>query len=59
MATFVKPLVIDPITSRTRTIKPGETLNASVLEVDVIELSNGTAGPVPAGTPVIVSGSMH
>ena len=57
MASLVKPLVLDPTTKRLRNIKPGETLNASVLEVDVIELSNGTGGALVAGTPVYISGS--
>lgn len=54
---LVKPLILDPITKRLRNIKPGETLNAAVQEVDVISLSNGTGGALSAGTPIYISGT--
>lgn len=50
-----KPLVI--VNGRIRQLAAGDTLDASVNEVDVISQVNGNAGALVIGTPVYTSGS--
>lgn len=50
-----KPLVI--VNGRIRQLAAGDTLDASVNEVDVISQINGNAGALVIGAPVYTSGS--
>lgn len=50
-----KPLVI--VNGRIRQIAAGDTLDASVSEVDVVTKTNENAGALVIGTPVYTSGS--
>lgn len=50
-----KPLVI--VNGRIRQISAGDTLDASVSEVDVVTKTNENAGALVIGTPVYTSGS--
>ena len=50
-----KPLVI--VNGRIRQIAAGDTLDASVSEVDVVTQTNENAGALVIGTPVYTSGS--
>ena len=48
-----KPLVI--INGQTQQLPSGDTLDASVSEIDVVSLSNANASSQPIGTPVYIS----
>jgi hypothetical protein len=48
-----KPLVI--ISGQLQEIPAGDTLNASVAEIDIVQATNGEVGAIVIGTPVYVS----